>query len=163
LTLMRRQRPIPLLTLPAERFSGQAGYWFTGGVRAAPERRTARLVGVPAFPGPQALFPMDQASPAAGGNPPGPLDSEWLPWQPLPVPARTDAGRPILLYTLRGTATQLAQLLARAEQQDEHMRRAFAPSDGLIRTSPPDLSYNCHGWIFAAGRCYVEGPDVEAI
>jgi hypothetical protein len=33
----------------------------------------------------------------------------------------------------------------------------------VIRMSPPDPSYNCHGWTFAGGTCWIFGGDVDVI
>lgn len=33
----------------------------------------------------------------------------------------------------------------------------------LIRTAPPDLTHNCHGWVFAGGQHWVKGRDVDTI
>src|SRR5262249_28326895 len=33
----------------------------------------------------------------------------------------------------------------------------------MLRTAPPDTSYNCHGWVFAAGKFWVKGQEVQAI
>src|SRR5262249_33256339 len=33
----------------------------------------------------------------------------------------------------------------------------------LIRTAGPDPASNCHGWVFAGGRFWIDGSDVEII
>src|SRR5262249_26831322 len=32
-----------------------------------------------------------------------------------------------------------------------------------IQTAPADPAYNCHGWVFTGGRCWVRGGAVESI
>ena len=33
----------------------------------------------------------------------------------------------------------------------------------LIRTAPPDLTHNCHGWVFTGGKRWIRGAHVEQI
>jgi hypothetical protein len=73
------------------------------------------------------------------------------------VVVETDAGRRVSVYALRdengadlGPAPDDASIL-----RDRAAR--------LIRTAPPELSHDCHGWVFTAGRYWVRGRDVDAI
>jgi hypothetical protein len=34
---------------------------------------------------------------------------------------------------------------------------------GVVRLDGPNVTYNCHGWIVAGGRYWIEGPDFELI
>jgi hypothetical protein len=106
---------------------------------------------------------MNQATlPANDGNA-LPIAWEKLPWEIVPVQGTTDRGRVIPLFTLRATADQFAHLLAKAKQQDVEIRQVVAPTDGMIRTAPPDLLYDCHGWVFTGGRYFIAGRDIEWI
>jgi hypothetical protein len=87
------------------------------------------------------------------------IDWQRLPWDRAPVRATTDLGRPIPLFTLRNSA----RLRGRANQLDAEVSGMFAPTDGMIRTAPPDLGYDCHGWVFTGGHYLISGGDVEKI
>jgi hypothetical protein len=89
----------------------------------------------------------------------GVIDWQGLPWDRAPGQAKTDAGRPIPLFTLRTDG----RLVARAQKLDAEVYTEFGPTDGMIRTAPPDLGYDCHGWIFTGGRYQIRGADVEQI
>jgi hypothetical protein len=77
-----------------------------------------------------------------------------------PVPsghrARTDRGVAVKLYHVAATALSEADV--------RHAEREMAANfPGAIVTAPPTLAHNCHGWIFAGGRCWVSQDDVETI
>jgi hypothetical protein len=84
-------------------------------------------------------------------------------WTPLRLEkvtdrqAATDGDRPVALY--RPDQTHDA---ASARAHEETVLQAWLGSERLIRTAPPDEAYNCHGWVFAAGRFWVNPADVEA-
>jgi hypothetical protein len=75
-------------------------------------------------------------------------------------PVYTDRGRPVRLYTCtypvpsRQAATQAENEVFRAKGLDWH----------IIRVAPPSWGYNCHGWVFAAGRHLIlTAAEVETI
>lgn len=39
----------------------------------------------------------------------------------------------------------------------------FSPDFQIIREAGPDPGYNCHGWTFAAGLCWIQGDEAEAV
>jgi hypothetical protein len=72
--------------------------------------------------------------------------------------AATDRGAEV---TLKGpTALHPADELLSSERG---ILDRFPHHDALVRRSPPDEGANCHGWVFAAGRFWVGGSQVEAI
>jgi len=87
---------------------------------------------------------------AAGDKPP--------PMKPLDTPALTDRGNPVLLRVL--IDPNQADFSAEAEKK-------FITNTGLllrtIRTAPPSMESNCHGWVFTAGRHWILGEDVQRI
>jgi hypothetical protein len=91
-------------------------------------------------------------------DPAGAVDWQKIPWERVGE-AKTDKGRPIGLYFLRVHG----YLFDRAKQLDADVRAEFGPTDGMIRTSPPDPTYDCHGWLFTGGRFLISGADVEHI
>lgn len=76
---------------------------------------------------------------------------------PPAVLARTDAGTSVPLFTVSpsvGGATSVA------EARYLHDQRL----DGkAIQTAPADLQCNCHGWVFAGGRYWLRGNQVETV
>ncbi len=76
-----------------------------------------------------------------------PVETQW---------AVTDTGRAVPLFTIpASTAAEIAF------DDNPSMRRQL--SLAMIRTGEVDLSYNCHGFVFAAGRYWVRGAGVELI
>jgi hypothetical protein len=49
------------------------------------------------------------------------------------------------------------------EAMEAEMAEEWGRALRLIRTSPPDRRSDCHGWIFADGRWWILGADVDAI
>jgi hypothetical protein len=69
--------------------------------------------------------------------------------------AQTDRGTAVPLFT-----ASLEQQPAEREAQcleQMHLDRK------VIQTGSPDPAYNCHGWVFTGGRCWVRGTAVESI
>jgi hypothetical protein len=73
--------------------------------------------------------------------------------------ALTDRGRAVRLFRLPEASQRSevvtageAALLANQELMDE-----------TIRVAPADPGYNCHGWVFAGGRFWVKGEDVDLL
>jgi hypothetical protein len=76
---------------------------------------------------------------------------------PVAMSAYTDSGHTIPLFT-----RPVDELPADALGQTDHALICAHP-EALIRTSPPDPTYNCHGWVFADGRFWVRNEAVESI
>ncbi len=74
-----------------------------------------------------------------------------------PHEARTDRGHAVLLFTPKFDP-ESDQALLNAEKQ-EGLKYPF----GMLRLSSPDPTYDCHGWVFAAGRFHVKSPAVDTI
>jgi hypothetical protein len=72
--------------------------------------------------------------------------------------AHTDAGATVPLYRVRSAAA--SGMTAQGEADYLRNRNLMLR---VIQTQPITLDYNCHGWVFAAGRCWVGGPDVDRI
>jgi hypothetical protein len=71
--------------------------------------------------------------------------------------ARTDAGHPVPLCSARRAEDgPLEEGEARMIHQRNLHRR-------VIQTASADLTSNCHGWVFAAGRHWVRGSSIERI
>ncbi len=73
----------------------------------------------------------------------------------LPGPALTDAGNPVTLYR------------AAPDEDPTFEPGAWLRTRGLdervIRTAPPSLDYNCHGYTFAGGHSWVQSASVDLI
>lgn len=83
-----------------------------------------------------------------------------------PSPALTDLKNPIRLFTVRPEDMRYVELI----DEEAALIRAFVlPSPQgvyharLIQSAPADPAYNCHGWIFAAGRYLIVNQDVPRI
>jgi hypothetical protein len=75
-----------------------------------------------------------------------------------PSLAYSDAGRPVPLYR---SAQHLSQVELSAT--DGSLFEAWGLSGHVIRTGTASDEYNCHGWVFAEGHCWVKGEDVPTI
>ncbi|MCS7014860.1 MAG: hypothetical protein RMJ19_13580 [Gemmatales bacterium] len=73
--------------------------------------------------------------------------------------AYTDRGRVIALHTPRNVPAVSERKLP--DPSVYWPENAFGYK--LIRTAPPDPSYNCHGWIFTAGQYILAPDDVQRI
>lgn len=71
---------------------------------------------------------------------------------------QTDAGQPIPVY--RAMAHPDAESSTSAEVT--YLRNQSLDFK-VIQTGPPDLKYNCHGWVFTGGRCWIRGGTVDQI
>jgi len=71
----------------------------------------------------------------------------------------TDTGREVLLS--RAPFIRVPTVGMRCYEEDCLKRKNIAQR--AIRLAPADVAYNCHGWIFAAGRYFVSDEFVEAI
>jgi hypothetical protein len=71
--------------------------------------------------------------------------------------AFTDRGRPVPLYHVAIPETPSSDLAANESRLLSHLTSRF------IRTAPPDMVSNCHGWLFAAGQFWVRGTEVPLI
>ena len=47
--------------------------------------------------------------------------------------------------------------------QEMSFARQWGLSFNLIRSEKPDMTTNCHGWVFGAGRYWINGEQVEHI
>lgn len=73
------------------------------------------------------------------------------------VVAYTDLGRPLPLWEPAPTSR---------ETDLQRMERAYLQHTydmHLLQTMEPKLDFNCHGWVFANGRCWVRGTVVPMI
>lgn len=70
--------------------------------------------------------------------------------------ARTDAGGLVPLYAVTDSPPLSAEMEA-------GLLRSMALDREPTRTAPADPAANCHGWVFAGGRFWVVGGDVERI
>jgi hypothetical protein len=73
------------------------------------------------------------------------------------VTARTDAGQHIPLWRPVGTYPY----------DDLGLESDFLHQHGfdakVIRTAAPDITHNCHGWVFLGGKGWIRGRNVEQI
>jgi hypothetical protein len=68
------------------------------------------------------------------------------------------------LATDRGHAVPLFALAQDGRPSgDEEWLRRWGESASVLRTGRADQHYNCHGWVFAAGRGWLHPSEVEAI
>jgi len=78
--------------------------------------------------------------------------------QPHPsLSAVTDAGNPIPLFT----AGLMAGESLNAHEMD--LLHIQGLERHVIQTADQTLDYNCHGWVFGAGRCWVRSMHVKQI
>ena len=75
-----------------------------------------------------------------------------------PSVAYTDAGRPLPLYR---STQHLSQVELSAT--DSSLVEAWGLNTHVIRTAAASEDYNCHGWVFTEGHCWVKGEDVPTI
>jgi hypothetical protein len=73
--------------------------------------------------------------------------------------AQTDKGRHIRLFRMPEQALPTPML----DTMEGEMAHEWGLSMRVIRTKPPDRAADCHGWIFADGRYWMVGADVETI
>lgn len=75
-----------------------------------------------------------------------------------PVTARTDRGRVVQLWRVEraGEATG-----TEAVETEAFWKASFG--DTLVRTAPSSPESNCHGWVFADGRYWLDGEEIDCI
>jgi hypothetical protein len=73
--------------------------------------------------------------------------------------AVTDLGHAVPIYHL--TAPEHVTP-ANSEAEELFLRRAGA-TGGVVRVAGPDPSFNCHGFVFAGGRGWIHGSEVDGI
>jgi hypothetical protein len=78
-------------------------------------------------------------------------------WEEAPVASATDSGRHIPVYRLPG------DVVADPERFLTDRNIVTELAGKLIRVAPPDAACNCHGWVWAEGRFWVDGGDVDTI
>lgn len=91
------------------------------------------------------------APPVESWEPPANLEVRHT--QIKPSPFETDLGRPIPAYvpTRPATPEELAQVAYQTKLAN------------LICTDVPSADYNCHGWVFTGGRCWINSDQVAFI
>ena len=120
----------------------------------------ALAAGCPAIAGLMLL--QGHAPEALPVEPMGPRPSivEIPPLRMLPAnSAQTDNGHDVTLW---------AAILPNRPEEDLSAAETYELNkDGVyaevIRTAPPDRSYNCHGWIFTGNRCFIPDWTVDSI
>ncbi len=75
----------------------------------------------------------------------------------VPAHATTDAGNSLPLFAPDADPEQATHL------DEEAFLRKQSFKQGVVRTAGPTLAYNCHGWVFAAGRHWLRGRQVEQV
>ncbi len=93
-------------------------------------------------------------------------------WIPLPldhahvdsVAAVTDAGRDIEVfnYALHELADAIDQVQWLREQEESYLASGSWKWQ-VIRVGNPDLTSNCHGWVFTGGKFAIHSCDVDSI
>jgi len=77
---------------------------------------------------------------------------------PPPLPRQdllvTDAGNPVLCF-VTAEPNPWIELAARRSEHEFSGR--------LLPVASPHVSYSCHGWTFAEGRCHIPSDEVEKI
>jgi hypothetical protein len=79
-------------------------------------------------------------------------------WRPAPISAATDRGSPVRLYT-----TPAPPSLEALREAEADLLGRWGLSRKVISTAGLDTSYNCHGWVFAAGRYLIDSEGVDLI
>ena len=79
------------------------------------------------------------------------------------VCARSDGARALLSrYEIAVALDLLLHCLARGVAESGLCRKQRLEVK-LIQTDGPDVSYNCHGWVFTGGKGWVRGSNVARI
>ena len=73
--------------------------------------------------------------------------------------ATTDLGHPVSVYRV----TNPEHITPASRDAEESFLRQAGATNGVVHLAGPDPTYNCHGWVFACGRGWIQGNDVEAI
>jgi xanthosine utilization system XapX-like protein len=76
---------------------------------------------------------------------------------PPVVVATTDAGRSIPLFHVSADAATTS-----ADEEARSLGELRLRSK-VIQTGPPDVRFNCHGWVFGDGRGWIRSKMVDAI
>jgi hypothetical protein len=71
--------------------------------------------------------------------------------------AQTDRGTAVPLFTAAPEQEPVA-----TEKEDKYLQNLRLDRK-LIQTGSADPTYNCHGWVFTGGRCWVRGGAVDSI
>lgn len=72
--------------------------------------------------------------------------------------ASTDQGASIPLY-----APSEESLTPTTNAHERQFLHDLKLDLNLLRTGSPDSRYNCHGWVFGGGRCWIRGAAVNTI
>ncbi len=98
-------------------------------------------------------------------------DAEEAPPDPLAElnrPVDLVADRDLFLYTDAGSRVPVYRPFNPDDNgpawdwEGEYLRR-LGLDRRLIATDRPTVAYNCHGWVFTGGRCWVRGKTVELL
>lgn len=87
------------------------------------------------------------------------------PFNPLVLPMERKELEQVHVATDRGRLLPVFNLVV-PDTTEEYEQTYLAErqfSWRIIRTGDPDPTYNCHGWVFTAGRCALRSDDVELI
>jgi hypothetical protein len=76
---------------------------------------------------------------------------------PPVVVATTDAGRSIPLFQVS------ADVVAASADEEARYLRELRLHSQVIQTGPPDVRFNCHGWVFGDGRGWLRSKMVDTI
>src|SRR5262249_8786960 len=76
---------------------------------------------------------------------------------PPVVVATTDAGRSIPLLQVS------ADTVAASSDEEARSLKDLRLHSKVIQTGPPDVRFNCHGWVFGDGRGWIRGKVVDTI
>jgi hypothetical protein len=115
----------------------------------------ALVAGRLAWPDDPSPPPVAPPPPVAAAQPPEMLYRPPLVWV---AAARTDAGRPVR-FAAPLTPRPAAELAA----AEARVLDGLGLAGRLVRRAPASDGCNCHGWVFAGGRYWVNRADVELI
>jgi hypothetical protein len=72
--------------------------------------------------------------------------------------ARTDRNTPVPLLFMAPREAAIG-----SETIEQQVLAEMATDYTLIKTAPADAGHNCHGWVFTAGKYFIDGDDVQPI
>jgi hypothetical protein len=142
--------------------SERAGWLGSAALAAARRPRAQWLALLAAGPLVAAVWAWGWAEAVSEVDELGPADAAF--WEPPALrevagtPAATDGDRPVRLFEVPPPPGGPP-----AAAREEAVLRDWLRSQRLLRTGQADDSYNCHGWVFAAGRYWLWPADVEAL
>lgn len=101
-----------------------------------------------------------------GGHQVSELDNESEVWgwkapalcKKAPFQFVTDRGRPVGTYVPKNSSNAALSI----ESEDRYLQQ-YNMTGRVIRTAKPDISSNCHGWVFTAGRFWISCDEIDMI